>query len=398
MRNRAIMLAASQVLSGILFLGCQATTVKAPQDFSQRRPSSDVNPSYPLNPRFEVALANENELINQIQQGILSIQSNDAKAAGNQLHRGTHAKGVCAMAEMEIFDLAAWSPDISSRLKVGIFSSAGRYPAQLRFANAEGKIQSDQVDDVRAVSISMKMPPEISNPQGTMDFSMNDAAFFPIGTAQSFADLMSFAKDQSLAGLYGKVGPTRANAVMWALGLGKLQETQSGHKTAYQKLRYWSDVAFALGDREAVKYSLKPCSTNQANPLLTSTDNPVTSYDALAIELRRHLQNDNPPSCFEFQVQLLEPAKMSNHLGQAKSATYWVENADVEWSESQAPFYTVGRLTLAHGPAVPADQCENWQIDVTTNNNITHHGLGSINRARGAAESASAARRKAPHN
>jgi hypothetical protein len=73
-----------------------------------------------------------------------------------------------------------------------------------------------------------------------------------------------------------------------------------------------------------------------------------------------------------------------------------VENAAVEWpdSEDQAPFYTVGRLYLTKHSEIDQASCERWKINVKENNNQTHRGLGSINRARTPAETASAETRE----
>jgi hypothetical protein len=99
-------------------------------------------------------------------------------------------------------------------------------------------------------------------------------------------------------------------------------------------------------------------------------------------------------SCFEFQVQLLDATKMTHRLLPRKETeSWWVENSAVEWQESEAPFYPVGRLTLVPRSVVDSQSCERQWIDVVAHSNQIHHGLGSINRARAAAERASAAKR-----
>ena len=75
--------------------------------------------------------------------------------------------------------------------------------------------------------------------------------------------------------------------------------------------------------------------------------------------------------------------------GQTKDATFWVENASVDWPEAQAPFYSVGRLTLQPKSLLPDEECQARFIDVTKFSLPDHRPLGSINRARWVAESAS---------
>jgi hypothetical protein len=72
-----------------------------------------------------------------------------------------------------------------------------------------------------------------------------------------------------------------------------------------------------------------------------------------------------------------------------KDETFWVENASVEWPEDQAPFHVVARLTLDHGSRLTDEECDQFYIDVTEHSTPDTHPLGSINRARWFAESAS---------
>jgi Catalase len=337
---------------------------------------------YPLNPRFERLLPDEDKYIDQIREGILFLQAQEKQAHGKSL-RGTHAKGVCLAGEMEIYDVEKSAPTVSARLKKGIFSVPGKYLADIRFANAKGEIHPDHDRDVRAVSFALHMPSELSNPQGRMDFTMNDATTFPINDAQVFADLMMSLKNGFIK--TGKeIGVARVARLGEGTADGKLLQEGWG-STPFQKKRYWSTVPFALGDDEAVKYSLSPCSDNPSQPLNSSDSNELRN------ELIRHVDRDKKMSCFEFQVQLLEPGRMTRApFKQQEPAYWWVENAEKEWNEDQAPFYSVGKLTLKAESIVDDAVCETRWISVTKNNNVIHHGLGSINRARDAAESASA--------
>jgi len=70
-------------------------------------------------------------------------------------------------------------------------------------------------------------------------------------------------------------------------------------------------------------------------------------------------------------------------------AGFWIENASVEWKESQAPFHTVGRLTLRPKSILPPEACAKMWIDVTGNSAADCKPVGSINRARPVAERAS---------
>ena len=69
-------------------------------------------------------------------------------------------------------------------------------------------------------------------------------------------------------------------------------------------------------------------------------------------------------SCFDFGLQFLDTQAMT-YWGRRRDANFWIENASVEWKESQAPFHTVARLTLVPKSEIPAATCEAWHIDVT---------------------------------
>jgi hypothetical protein len=233
------------------------------------------------------------------------------------------------------------------------------------------------------MSIAVTTLPEFTNPQGRMDFSMNNAPIFPINDAHVFAATMT-AFTKGLPNMLLYLWPSEVLAVKRAKAIGDAQ-SQPAEKP-FQKMTYWSDVAFANGQDNAVKYSAVPCDSNRSQPL-TKNEN------ALSLELARNLNEDSgPPTCFNFGLQLLDVEKMTDQQGNKHSAVDWVENATWEWKESEVPFVTVARLTLERG-TLPADECERLTINSIKNTMADHHGLGSINRARTAAEEASAENR-----
>lgn len=330
-----------------------------------------------INPRFERLLETETEDIKNIRSGILFLQKQQAEQSGTVL-RGTHAKGICVKGELTILDLDSESP-----LKRGMFSLPATYPTTLRFANAEGKILPDQEPDVRAVSLAVETPVAISNNQGRMDFALNNAPTFPINDAHVFGNLMVVAEHGLVSGGF-KVGFSGLKGIKKAFDLGEQQKTPA--TVPYQAMSYWSDVPFQLGEDQAVKYKLTPCAGNSAHSL---TSDP----DTLSLELKRHVSESPLASCFDLQVQVLDTEKMTNAKGRRLSAADWIENATIEWNEQQAPFVSVATLTLLQDSMMDAAECESLRIDVTKNSNEIHRGLGSINRARAAGESASAANR-----
>ncbi|HET7217112.1 MAG TPA: hypothetical protein VFJ02_03655 [Vicinamibacterales bacterium] len=334
-------------------------------------------------PDAESARANEKEDIAAIVQGILTIQKRYADAQHRPLARGTHAKGICARATFEVFDLALKLPDtaLAARLAQGVYAKPGVYQTMVRFANADSNINPDSKRDVRALSFSIDLPADGSN--GTtrrQDFSTNDRSTFPINDAHAFATLVRVVGAPTTAqGVRALPFMDKLSFARIAI-LGQGQELQS--ELPYQTRRYWSTVPFKHGPNDVVKYSVTPCVTNPRTPIQHADPN------ALQNDLIRHLDTDGTMACFDFGLQLLDIEGMK-YWGRQRSRDFWIENASVEWKESEAPFHTVGKLTLLPKSQLAADVCEAWHIDVTENTMPDHAPLGSINRARWPAESAS---------
>ena len=150
----------------------------------------------------------------------------------------------------------------------------------------------------------------------------------------------------------------------------------------YQQMRYWSNVAFRHGPIEVVKYSATPSPDNPARPLRRSNPN------GLQDELIRHFQEDSKMSNFDFGLQFLDARRMT-YWGKHRDANFWIENASVVWNEVEAPFHTVARLTLLANSQLPPDAAEATYIDVHGHSTPDSAPLGSVNRARWAAETAS---------
>src|ERR1700688_2942647 len=88
-------------------------------------------------------LTREKSDIEEITKKSLLMQTNAAAQQHRPLCRGTHAKGVCARARFEVFDVTSErDPVAAARLAKGIFARPGVYPAVVRFANADPKINS----------------------------------------------------------------------------------------------------------------------------------------------------------------------------------------------------------------------------------------------------------------
>ena len=328
--------------------------------------------------------AREKADIDEIALKSLLMQKNAATSQHRSLCRGTHASGVCVRAQFEIFDVAAkQSPKFAARLAKGIFARPGVYPAVVRFANSDANINSDFKPDVRSLSFSVDLTQGGTTPAGSssrQDFSMQNASTLPINDSPAFlATIKVLTSSNPGAGLWSLSFKDKLRVVR-TLALAELQTRQKIRP--YQQLRYWSTVPFRHGPDDVVKFSAVPSPDNAARPLQRS--NPRGLQD----ELARHVREDDRMSAFDFAVQFLDVGRMK-YWGKTRDANFWIENASVAWSEADAPFHIVGRLTLLKNSQLSPEASEAVYFDVTGNSTPDSRPVGSINRARCPAEVAS---------
>jgi hypothetical protein len=329
--------------------------------------------------------AGEKRDIEEIATKSLLMQANVAAQQRRPLCRGTHAKGVCARAQFEVFDVAVGRDAVeAARLAKGIFARPGVYPAVVRFANADPSINSDFKPDVRSLSFSVDLSGDRKGlPDanlGRQDFSLQNAATLPINDSPAFlATMKLLTAPNQAAGLWSLPARDKLR-VLRTLVLAQLQARQMIRP--YQQFRYWSTVPFRHGPIDVVKYSATPSADNPSHPL--QWDNPKALQD----ELIRHLSEDRRMGCFDFGIQFLDADKM-RYWGKHRDASFWIENASVKWNEAEAPFHTVARLTLLPHSRLSPEESDAIYFDVTGHSTPDSMPLGSINRARWPAEIAS---------
>lgn len=330
-------------------------------------------------------LTREQADIEAIKEKSLLMQANSASQQHRPLGRGTHVKGVCVRAQFEVFDVAEGrDPALAERLAKGIFAKPGVYPATVRFGNADPKKNSDFKADVRSLSFFVDLTCGGSVvPAGgfkRQDFSMQNTTTLPINDSPAFLAIMKLLTASNPAVGLWSLSLKDKLRVIRTLALVQVQAHQTIRP--YQNLRYGSNVPFRHGQIDVVKYSATPSPDNLSRLLQKSNPN------GLQDELIRHVQEDTKMSTFNFGVQFLDLARMT-YWGKHYDSSFWIENASVEWKESEAPFHNVARLTLLCGSHLGPDESRAVYFDVTGNSSPESKPVGSINRARGAAEVAS---------
>jgi hypothetical protein len=325
-------------------------------------------------------LAAEPAIIEEIVKRILTMQESVAAKQQGPLVRGTHAKGVCARAQFEVLDVTVGRDlALAARLAKGIYSKPAVYPAIVRFANSDPHVNSDFKGDVRSLSFSVEYAPDGAN-TARQDYSMQNATTLPLNDAAAFLAMMKVLTASSpSAGVWSLAFRDK---LRFARSILLVQSQVRQPIRPYQQLRYWSDVPFRHGPTDVVKYCATPSADNPARAL------PKGNPNALQDELVRHLNEDTRMSRFDFGLQLLDPESMT-YWGKRRDASFWIENASIEWDETRAPFHTVARLTLMPKSQLTAEASEAVYFDVTGNSTPNSAPLGSINRARWPAEVAS---------
>jgi hypothetical protein len=256
----------------------------------------------------------------------------------------------CVHAQFTVLDTVA------SAHRVGLFAAPRTYDAWIRFANASS--QSDREKDVRGMSVRVSgvTGENLTPGQSRQDFVLNS---HPVMVAANTKDFMELLKAMDAGGLrqvsYFLTHPRSA-----MIGFQARQQP-----TSHLDIAYWSTTPYLFGPGRAVKYMVRPCETRTMAQPPAVTDTYLT--DALRERLR---QGD---ACFDFGIQLQTDAK-----------TMPIEDASVEWKESDSPWHMVARIRIPQQNVGEGDTtrlCEETAFNPWYSL-VEHRPLGSMNRAR----------------
>jgi hypothetical protein len=246
------------------------------------------------------------------------------RAQGGPAMRALHAKAQHGL-EASFTVL----PDLPQHARVALFGEPATYPAYVRFSSGSGSVQSDKVPDVRGIAIKVigvggkKIIPGMED-ASTQDFLLIRTPSIPFRNADEFVNVV-------LATLSPASGVFRVAA---KYGVGRtftmLRTAMSGLRKPMSSLattRYYSAAPIRFGSY-AVHYSLVPHA--KPEPKSSSPRSPDYLREELSTRLRQG------PVFYDFQVQFF--------VDEAKTP---IEDQSVEWKETDAPFVTLARLSLA---------------------------------------------------
>ena len=244
-----------------------------------------------------------------------------ALAAKRGVKRALHAKSLGgARATLTI------NSDLPAHARVGLFAQATTFDALVRFSNGSGASQSDRKTDIRGLAIKVmgvpgkKIIPGLESAT-TQDLLLIHGAVTPFRTSSEFIFFVNAARRPLtlLPRVIGHFGFFRTLRI-----LKTFNQRFGGKVGSLAEQRFWSAVPIRMGDY-AVKVSAKP--------LAPATTAMKPGSDYLAEDLADRLARG--PIEYDLMLQFF--------CDEQKTP---IEDASVEWLESDSPFVTVARLTL----------------------------------------------------
>jgi catalase len=281
-------------------------------------------------------------------------------------------------------------PNLPGELAQGLFERDRTYQAVVRFSNSASQPQSDAIPDGRGLAIKvldvhddLVLPDEQRGP--TQDFVMVNHPVFFAGNVQDYLRLEQVlvqADDNSFAALQGALTGGDWNPLHWhwqeMLTVARIAGQLPAHPASNT---YFSMAPIRFGNYVA-KYRARPAG-DRHDSYLELVERLGSQADALRLALEETLHTQQV--LFEFQVQL-----------RTSERTMPIEDASIEWPESESPYRTVAHLLLPRQEIAPLRQQAAYQSLAFNvwHALAPHRPLGGINRVRRRAYEVSAAWRR----
>lgn len=309
---------------------------------------------------LEQVPAGEAQAIADISQ-MVTQQVLDRTAGGQAARRDVHVKAHgCVRAEFQV------EPNLPQTYAQGVFKTARTYPAWIRYSNGSERSTDDQTGDARGMAIKLMDVPGRKILAGQEDEKTQDFLLInhPVFFVRNAGDFVEFTRTLVATGSPVGFFFPGLNPLNWRLREADIAR-QITSKSVSNLLAepYWSMTPYLLGQR-AMKYAVAPCTADERYF-------PTDSADYLGDNLEAALAQRG--ACFNFYVQL-----------QADAVSTPVEDATVEWTETQSPFKKVATLKIpkqSFRSGAQQEFCEN--VSMTPWHSLPEHRpLGGINRAR----------------
>jgi catalase len=316
--------------------------------------------------------ADEADDIQRVVQALESILARSQAKSGQfraDVHVKTHGY---AQAELRVL------PNLPDELAQGLFEHDGVYPAVVRFSNSASQAQADAIPDGRGMAIKVlgvKGDTVLADEQKgpTQDFVMINHPVFFARNVKDFLRLEQVlvqADDSSLARLQGALTGGDWNPLRWhwseMLTVARIAGQLPSHPASNT---YFSMSPIRFG-KHVAKYRAQPAG-DRLDSYLDLVKQLGSKADAMRLALEETLRMQEV--LFEFQVQL-----------RTSERTMPIEDATVEWPESESPYRTVAHLLLPRQEIASLRQQDAFQ-HLSFNVWLAlaaHRPLGGINRVR----------------
>jgi hypothetical protein len=303
----------------------------------------------------EIPIAGEEEITQKIKDHMARFtereyQGRIAERAGNTKTYGV-VRGEFVVRE-----------NIPPQLKKGIFEQPNRFPAWIRFGGP-GPLSPPDVKDAGIMSIGIKLmgvPGEklLPDEKTTQDFLGISGPTF---TTPNIVENVKLQRQiYNRTPVFYFLNPFDSHYLDMIM-----QGLYARMNTSPLEARYWSCVPFLLGDGQAMKFSVRPCSEQKTKVPWNPPD------DWLRQSMASKLSRTDVELDFSIQLQT-NPRRMP------------IEDASIEWPERLSPFVSVAQIMI---PKQQFDSPDQFIFARRLSYNpwhaiAAHRPLGNQNRAR----------------
>ena len=252
--------------------------------------------------------------------------------------------------------------DIPAAYKHGVFAQPATYPAWIRFGGP-GPSSPPDIADSGILSIGIKLmgvPGEklLPDEKATQDFM---GISCPTFTTPNIVENLKLQKQiYARTPVFYFLNPFDSHVLDMTM-----QGIYARMNRSPLEVGYWSCVPFLLGEGQAMKYSVRPCSKRKTKIPWNPPD------DWLRQSLAQTLSETDVQLDFMIQLQT-DPKRMP------------IEDASIEWPERLSPFVPVAKITIPKQDFTsPAQTVFARQLSINPWHCIAEHRpLGNQNRAR----------------
>ncbi len=305
----------------------------------------------------EILAPDEAERFTLYAEQLSEIQSRKSQDFGQG--RALHRKQLIGLkAELEVLG------DLPAHAQHGLFAKPGRYDALIRISNGSVSIQEDRKPDIRGFAIKVlgvEGPGALGETTRAQDFLLINREVFGLKNSDAFVKLVLAASQGKAIALIKYF----INEYGFIKGLKKLVESGKSMKkkfTGYATERFFSAAPIACGPY-AARVRLVP-------PQGQLINEAAEADWAKDIESRLAQK----PLKYALQLQFFVSETLTP-----------IEDGSINWDEQDAPYLTVGYLTIL-APKAEAQTALQKQIDAAAFDPwcalLEHRPLGDVMRAR----------------